>query len=49
MKMTVIPVITGLPGKGFIRGRKEMEIGGGAETIETTGLQISRRVPGVLR
>ena len=43
MKVTVIPVITGslrMVPKSFVRGLEELEIGGRAETIETTVLVI---------
>ena len=49
--MIVIPIVTREPGmilKGFLRRLEKLEIGGGAETIQTTALlklaKILRRV-----
>ena len=47
MKVTVIPVIIGALGmvlKGVVRGLEELEIGGRAETIQTTALLRSARL-----
>ena len=46
-KMMVIPIITGALGmvpKGLVRGLKDLEIGGRAETIPTTELLRSARI-----
>ena len=48
MKMTVIPIITGVLGtvsKGLERGLKEAEIGGQIETNQTTEMLKSARIP----
>ena len=39
MKVTIIPIVIGAFGtvtKGFLKGRKYMEVGGREETIQTT-------------
>ena len=48
MKVTVIPVITGEHGtvpKGLVKGLADLEIGGQGETIQTTTLITSVRIP----
>ena len=48
MKVTVIPILIGalsrIP-KGLVKGIEEFEIRGGAETIQTTTLPRSGRIP----
>ena len=47
MKVRVIPVVIGAIGtipKGLVRGLEELEIGGQAETIQTTVLLRSVRI-----
>ena len=47
MKKTIITVVIGalrtIP-KGFVRGLEELDIGGWAETIQTTAQLISARI-----
>ena len=47
MKVTVIPIVIGALGtipKGLVKGLKELEIEGRAETIQTTALLRSTRI-----
>ena len=48
MKVTVIPIVVGALGtipKGLIKRPEELEIRGQVETIQTTALLISTRIP----
>ena len=47
MKVTVIPILISTLGTvsyGMVKGLEELEIGGKAETIQTTGLSRSTRI-----
>ena len=48
MKVTVIPVVVSAPGtiiKGLVQGLEDLEIRGRVETIQTTALLRSARIP----
>ena len=47
MKVTIIPIVTGAFGtvtKGLLKGMEDLEVGGRAETIQTTALLITARI-----
>ena len=47
-KVTVIPVVIGVLGtvtKGLVQGLDDLEIGGRSETIQTTALLRSAKIP----
>ena len=48
MKVTIIPFVIGVFGtvtKGLLKGLEDLEVGGRMETIQTTGLLKTARIP----
>ena len=48
MKVTIIPILTGAFGtvtKGLLKGLGNLEVGGRVETIQTTALLRTARIP----
>ena len=48
MKVTIIPIVIGAFGtvtKGLLKGREDLEVGGRVETIQTTALLKTARIP----
>ena len=48
MKVTIVPIVIGAFGtvtKGLLKGLKDLEVGGRVETIQTTGLLKTARIP----
>ena len=48
MKVTIVPIVIGALGtitKGLLKGLEDLEIGGRVETIQTTALLRTARIP----
>ena len=48
MKVTIVPIVIGAFGtitKGLLKGLEDLEIGGRVETIQTTALLRTARIP----
>ena len=48
MKVTIVPIVIGAFSpidKGFLRGLEDLEVGGRVETIQTTALLRTARIP----
>ena len=48
MKVTIIPIVIGAFGtvtKGLLKGLEDLEVGGRVETIQTTALLKTARIP----
>ena len=48
MKVTIVPIVIGAFGtitKGLLKGLEDLEVGGRVETIQTTALSRTTRIP----